>query len=146
MVLWFLRGASSREHSYYLGRRTRIPLRLPSCKTRTQEDKICPELQRDVPKPDKQAVRHNLWILMETWRLIDKRVSARRELGKDQRRIRRLGRAIRAVLKEERRRRVVTAVEYVERLMNGDPPFLCEAWRRIQGWYRAAVDHAPLSA
>ena len=31
----------------------------------------------------------------------------------------------------------------MERLMTRDPPLPCEAWRRMQGWYIAAVDYAP---
>ena len=27
--------------------------------------------------------------------------------------------------------------------MGGDPPLIQEAWHRIQGWYKAAVDRAP---
>ena len=71
---------------------------------RTRAEKIFTELRRAVPKPDKQAACHDSWILLETWRLVDKRVATRREPGQDQRRFRRLGRAIWVELKEDRRR------------------------------------------
>ena len=29
----------------------------------------------------------------------------------------------------------------MERLLTGDPPFPRKSWRRVWGWYRAAVDH-----
>ena len=29
-----------------------------------------------------------------------------------------------------------------EALLGADPPLIQEAWHRIQGWYKAAVDHA----
>ena len=54
-----------------------------------------------------------MWILAETWRLVDERVSARQEPGRDHRRLRRLGQSIRAYLKEDRIRRVVTVLEDV---------------------------------
>ena len=36
-----------------------------------------------------------------------------------------------------------TAGKDVERLLTGHPPLTRKAWRRMRGWYRAAVDHAP---
>ena len=48
-------------------------------------------------------------------------------------RVQRLGRAIWAALKGDRRRRVETAGKDVEPLLTGDPPPLpCEAGRRIR--------------
>ena len=58
-------------------------------------------------------------------------------------RIRRLGRAIRASLKRGRKRRVEAAGTDVEALLGGDPPNSKEAWRRMKGWYKAAVNRAP---
>ena len=60
-----------------------------------------------------------------------------------QARIRRLGRAIRASLKGDRKRRVEIAGEEVETLLGEDPPNAKEAWRRLKGWYKAAVNRAP---
>ena len=54
-----------------------------------------------------------------------------------------MGWDIRASLKEYRRRWETTAGEEVERLLNGDPPLPCKAWRRMWRWYIRAVDHAP---
>ena len=34
----------------------------------------------------------------------------------------------------------------MEALVGEDPPLIQEAWHRIQGWYKAAVDCAPLPA
>ena len=31
----------------------------------------------------------------------------------------------------------------MEALLGADPPLIQEAWHRIQGWYKAAVDRAP---
>ena len=58
-------------------------------------------------------------------------------------RIRRLGRAIQASLKGDRKRRVEAAGTDVEALHGGDPPNAKEAWRRMKGWYRALVNRAP---
>ena len=61
-------------------------------------------------------------------------------------RLRRLGRAVRASLKGDRRRRVEDAGKDVEALLGEDPPNAKEAWRRMKGWYRAAENRSPLPA
>ena len=87
----------------------------------------------------------NVWISKETWRLVDERVSARRGT-RVRERIRRLGQAIRASLKGDRKRRVEAVGTDVEALLGGDPPNVKEVWRRMKGWYRAAVNRALLPA
>ena len=84
-------------------------------------ENIFEELRSAVSKPDKGAARHNSWILEETWRIIDKRVSARQEHGQCQARVQRLGQAIRVALKGDRRRWVELEGEDVERILTGDP-------------------------
>ena len=74
---------------------------------------------------------------------VDERVSARRDLAKGRALKRRLGRAIKASLAADRRRRAYEAGEEVEALVGADPSLIQEAWHRIQGWYKAAVDRAP---
>ena len=61
-------------------------------------------------------------------------------------RVWRLGRAILASLKGDRNRRVDTAGTDVEALLGRDPPNANEEWRRMKGWYNAAVNRAPLPA
>ena len=41
------------------------------------------------------------------------------------------------------KQRVETAGQDVETLLGEDPPNPKEAWRRIKGWYKAAVNRAP---
>ena len=135
MVMGSLHGASPREHSNFLGSRTQLPLIPPGNKTRTRADELFTELRRAVPKRGKLSSLHNLRISEETWRLVDKRFSTRREPERYQQRLRRLARAIRYPLKEYRRRRVTTAGEAVESLFTWDPPLPREAWRRMRGWY-----------
>ena len=77
----------------------------------------------------------------ETWRLVDERFSARRGTGVRMR-IQRLGRAVRAILQGDRKRRVETAGQDVETMLGEDPPNPKEAWRRLKGWYKAAVERA----
>ena len=113
VVVGGLRGASLREHSHYLGISTRLPLRMTGRQTRTQSDKLFTKLRRAVPKQDKQSEHHNSWISADTWRLFNELVSTRREPGRDQQRLSRLGRAIRDSLKKYRQRRVTTAGEEV---------------------------------
>ena len=84
-----------------------------------------------------------MWILAATWRLINERVSVHRNIAKDQTLIRRLGCAIKASLREDRQRREEEAGAEVEILMGLDPPLHRDAWHRIKGWYKSAVDRAP---
>ena len=67
----------------------------------------------------------------------------RRDPAKGQALKRRLGRAIKASLAADRRRRADEAGEEVEVLVGEDPPLTQEACHRIQGWYKAAFDRAP---
>ena len=90
-------------------------------------------------------MRKNAWILEATWRLVDERVFARRDPAKDHYLIWRLDRAITASLKGNRRRRAeeAGAGAEVETMLGLYPPLHWEAWNRIKGWYKAAVDRAP---
>ena len=108
MVMGCLCGASPRETLLTSGA-GHTPFTPPGRQIRTRADKLFAKLWRAVPKTDKRTVQHNSWIAAETWRLINKRVSTRREPGRDQRRLRRLGRAIRELLKEDRPRQVTAA-------------------------------------
>ena len=47
------------------------------------------------------------------------------------------------ILAEDRKRRADKERAEVEALVKADPPLIQEAWYRIQGWYKAAVDRAP---
>ena len=140
MVLGFLPSAPLSETKRYLGGRKRWPVRLPTEPSRT--DTLFAALRRAVPKPTPRKARQNAWILAETWQLVDKRVSTRRDprYGKADRRM--LGKEITASLAHVRRMRAEEAGAEVEALMKADPPLLQEAWYRLQGWYKAAVDRA----
>ena len=54
-----------------------------------------------------------------------------------------LGQAIWAALKGDRRRQVETMGKDMAWFLNGDSPLPLKAWRRMQGWHRAAVEHTP---
>ena len=140
MVLGCLRSSPEREHAGYLSGRKKLPLRPLAAPTR--EEGIFAALRRAVPRPHARERRKNGWISEYTWRLVDERFSARSKTT-DQSRIWRLSQAITASLKGDRKRRVETAVEEVETLLGADPPIPREAWRRLKGWYKAAVDRAP---
>ena len=126
MVLGCLRSAPKREHAKYLTGRKKLPLWPPSNPTR--EDGIFAALRRAVPKPHVREKNMNECISEETWRLVNKRVSARRGL-RVQARIRRLSQAIAESLKGDRKRRLDTAGVEVETLLGADPPNPQEAWR-----------------
>ena len=95
-----------------------------------------------MPKPHVMYRHKNEWISEEAWRLVNKRVSAPRGTGV-RTRIRRLGRAIRASLQGGRKRRVEIAGDEVNTLLGEDLLSAKEACRRLKGWYKAAVNHAP---
>ena len=117
-----------------------MPLKPP--KEPTREDELFGYLRRAVPKSHDRGKHSNAWISEETWRIADKRVSAKR--GTRVRvRLRRLGRAFRASLKGDRKRRVEDVGKDVEALLGGDPPNAKEAWQQIKGWYKAALNRAP---
>ena len=73
--------------------------------------------------------------MTETWRLVDERVSARRDPAKGQAIKIRLGRAIKASLVADRRRRADEAGAEVEALVGANLPLIQEAWHRVQGRY-----------
>ena len=141
MVLGCLHSASLKEHARYIGGRKNLTL-CPLTKPMRQ-DTISAALQRAVTKLRAQKAHKNAWILAAMWRIADERVSALRDLAKYQALIQKLGRAIRASLKTDRRWRAEEAGAEVEALLGSDPPLHREAWNRIKGWYKAAVDHAP---
>ena len=108
-----------------------------------REDGVFTALRRAVPKARVGEARRNKWISTETWRLVNKRVSARRDPVKGQAIKRRLGRAIKASLAADRRRCAYEAGAEVEALVGADPPLIQEAWHRIQGWYKDVVNRDP---
>ena len=122
IVMGCLRSASPREHFCYLRQRMRLPLKPPGRQKITWADTIFSALQSVVKNPDRQEARHNLGIAKKMWRIIDKRVSARREPGRFQAQLKRMRRTIREALKLERRRQVDTVGEDMERLLTRDPP------------------------
>ena len=144
MVLGCLPSASLTEHKRYLGGRKLWQVSPPTKPTRV--DKHFAALWGAIPKAQPRTARLNAWILEETWRLVDERVSARRDPRKGQALKRRLGRAVKVSLAADRKQRAEEAGAEVEALLGADRPLIHEAWYRIQGWYKAAVDHAPPSA
>ena len=131
LVLGCLRGAPLREHTEYLGRSKRPPLQTTT--TPAREDGIFAALRRAIPKPKAREAWKNVWILESTWRIINERFSALRDPARDQALIWRLGIAINASLREERRRRTEEAGEGVNWLLGTDPHLHREAWHRMKG-------------
>ena len=105
---------------WYLGGRKKLPLQLPSEPTR--EDEIFAALRRAVPRALAQETRRKDWISAATWRLVNERVSRCQDPSKGQTITRSLGRAIKASLTKDRRRRAEEARAEVEALVGEDPP------------------------
>ena len=104
-------------------------MRPPSKPTRV--DQLFAALRRAVPKAQPCEARRNTWISEEMWRLVDERVSTRREPQKGQAFKRQLGRAVKASLAEDQKRRADEAGAEVEALVGADLPLIQEAWYRI---------------
>ena len=77
MVLGCLPSSPLTDQKRYLGRKKRWPVRLPVKSTQT--DQLFAALRRALPKAQPHEARRNAWISEKTWRLIDERVSARRD-------------------------------------------------------------------
>ena len=77
MVFGCLPSAPLSATKRYLGGRKRWPVRPPTEPSRM--DTLFAALRRAVPKKALQETRKNAWILAETWRLINERVSTRRD-------------------------------------------------------------------
>ena len=108
----------------------------------TWTDQLFAALQRAIPKVQPREARRNAWISEETWRLIEERVSARQDPRYGQEFKRKLGRSVKSSLAADQKQRADEAGSEVEALVKADPPLIQEAWYRIQGWYKAAVDCA----
>ena len=106
MVMGLLRGRTGRGHAKYIAGRRKIPLKPPRRPTR--EDEFFGDLRRAVPKTQPREQHRNAWISEETWRLVDKRVTMQRKT-RARTGLQRLGRAIQASRKGDRKRRVEEA-------------------------------------
>ena len=125
MVLGCLPSAPLTEHKRYLGGRTRWPVRPPVKPTRA--DQLFVVLGRAVPKAQLREARRNAWISEETWRLVDKRVSARRYPRYRQAFKRQLVRAVKKSLAADRKQRAEEAGAEVEALVKADLSLIQEA-------------------
>ena len=103
-------------------------------------------LQRAIPEPKAQEARNNVWILLETWVIINKRVSTRLSPERDQAIIQCLGHDINVSLKGYIQRRMEEAGEEIERILGADPPLHKEAWHLMKFCYKAVVVRAPTPA
>ena len=141
MVLGCIPSTPPTEHKRDLGGRKRWTVRPPREQTRTYE--LFTALRRAVLRAQTREARRNAWILELTWRLINERVSARRDPQYGRAFKIRQGKAVKKSLAADRRRRADEAGAEVEAMVKAEPPLIQEAWYRLQGWYKAAVDRAP---
>ena len=99
----------------------------------SRTDKLFAALQRAVPRPKPREARRKSWILAETRRLIDERVSVRQDPRYGMLYRRRMRKAVQASLATDRRRRAERRGAEVEALVKADPPLIQEVWYRLQG-------------
>ena len=140
MVMGLLRGGTAKARDKYIAGRRKVPMK--PLRRPTREDKLFGDLRQAVLKLQPQEQHRNAWISEETWRLVDERVTMRRK-SRARTGLRRLGRAIQASLKGDRKRRVEEAGTAIEGMLQEDPPNARGAWRRMKGWYRAAAKRGP---
>ena len=141
MVLGCVPGAPLATTRQCQGGQRRWLVPPPAAPSRT--DTLFAALRRAVTKTGPREARRNAWISAETWRLVDERVATRRDPRYCQADRQRLGKKIGKSLSKDRKRRTEEAGAAVEDLMKADPPLIQEAWHRLQGWYKAAVDRLP---
>ena len=110
------------KNKRYLGGRKRWTVR--PLRELTRADQLFAALQRAVPRAQPREARRNAWISESTWRLIDKRVSARQDPRYGKVYIRRLGKAVQKSLATDRRSRAEEAGAEVEALVKADPPLI----------------------
>ena len=84
-----------------------------------------------------------MWILEDTWRLVEKRFSMRQYTTRDQVLLQRLYCQIVVSLKADRRRWTEKIGGKIQSLLTFDPPLTKEAWFRMKGWYKAEAKCAP---
>ena len=122
MVLDFLLSAPPTEHKRYLGGRKRWQVRPP--REPTHKDQLFAALRRAVPRAQPREARQNAWISESTWRLIDERFSACRDLRYGQAYRGRLRKLVQNSLAIDRRLRADEAGVEVEALVKADPPLI----------------------
>ena len=86
-----------------------------------------------------------MWISPETWRLIYTMIPEHWSRDSEQRHIRAISQQIKASLQDDRQRRSAEAGYADEYLLATEPPLIREAWIRMKGWYKDAVNpyHPP---
>ena len=122
MVLGCLPSAPLIKHKKYLGRSKRWPVRPLGGPTRT--DQLFAALRRAVPKAQPRKARRNAWISETTWRLIDEIVSARRYPRYGQAFTQHIGKELKKILVEDRKRQAEKAGAEVEALVKADLPLV----------------------
>ena len=132
-----LRGSGPALHFSYLGKNTRPPIRPPA--TLDKADRTFAEIRGAIPNHPQKERHCQAWISPETWSLIDTRTAARRQ--GDQRSSWDLAHAINIALQGDRHRWAGEVGSEVESLLASNPPLTREAWIRMRGWYKDAVDH-----
>ena len=136
LILGCLRSAILREHENCLWRSTRHPLCNPT--TPTKWGGIFVSLRWTIPNTKSQEGRNNTWILVDTRRIVDTRVSVRQDPAHNQGLLGCLSRQIAAILKEDWHQRVETARGNMEDLLTSEPPLQKEAYNHMKGWYKVA--------
>lgn len=146
MVMGILQSATHRANQTYLRGRKRFPLRPTKMGPATKVDSLFQQLKSSIPKAvyDRNTPRR-AWISDKTWKLVDQRSALGRSPTYTQKEHRRLSRAVKASLREDRKQRCASVGQEVESYLS-DPKTVQEAWNRIRTWYRHAEDRAPKPA
>jgi hypothetical protein len=130
MVLAGLNVDNKYREKIYITRRARLDIKI---KDATRVDTILEELKDEVPKRNRKVEdRKQSWISLETWKLIDQKVSARRHRKTNLCKV--LRKKIRKSLKKDREERCEKAAKEIEEYLTKGKSK--EAYAKLRFWYK----------
>ena len=133
------------ENKAYLRGRRKFPRRTPKWGPSTELDSLFQAIEDSVPRGGRQrSGPRRAWISENSWKLVDARSCLRHSLTYTQAEYRRLGRLLKASLKEDRRQRCAKAGAAA--LAAYEVGEAQEAWRIVAAWYRDAAGRPPKPA
>ena len=141
MLVIRIRTGNVQRHKAYLKARKRFPLP-PVKQPLTLADSLLLELKKFVPKPTRDEKRkYRPWVSPETWRLVDERITLRRNGAGTQQALRVLTRKVKSAFKADRQRQADAVGETIEKLLEGGN--VKEAYDIAKGWYKKTAARPP---
>ena len=120
LILGCLCSTTLREYVQYLRQCMHPPLQ--TLDTSTRKEQLFADFHQAIPKTKAWEARKNAWILEDTWRIIDTRVSVHQHPARNQSLIRRLGCHTTTMIKADRWRQTETDGGDIKNTDIGPPP------------------------